>query len=138
MQSQFAGGTQPPSPGDMQSKIDSLISNEVSNGKLTSAQADELKKVFANAFKGGPHGAGGPPPGGASGTDADGDSDNSSSTSSTSSTSTTSSTSSDVAQLLQDFLKLAQDSQGSSSSSYGTDGSSLTAQIQSLIVNYQA
>ena len=72
---QSASGTQPPSPGDMQSKIDSLIAGEVSNGKLTSAQADELKNVFAKAFKGGPHGAGGPPaggPGGAGG-DADGD-----------------------------------------------------------------
>ena len=122
-QMQSAGGAQPPSPGDMKSKINSLIAGEVSNGKLTSAQADELKNVFANAFKGGPHGAGG---------DADGDGDSSAAASSTSSTS------SDVSKLLQDFLKLIQDSQGSSSSSYGTDGNGLAAQIQSLIVNYQA
>jgi hypothetical protein len=128
-QMQSAGGAQPLSPGDMPSKIENLIASEVSNGKLTSAQADELKKVFANALQGGPGGADGHPPGGCSGRPGDGNS--------TSSTGTASTTSSDVSQLLQDFLKLVQDSQGSSSS-YGTDGNSLAAQIQSLIVNYQA
>lgn len=128
---QSAGGGQRLSPGDMQSKIDSLISNEVSSGKLTSTQADELKKVFANAFKGGPQGAGDHPPGGQGG---DGDGSNNS----TSSTGSSSSTSSDATQMLQDFLKLIQDSRSSSSSSYGTDRNSLTAQIQSLLVNYHA
>ena len=126
-QMQSGAGTQPPSPGDMKSKIDGLIADEVSNGKLTSAQADELKKVFANAFQHGPGGvAGGHPPGGG---DGDG--------SSTSSTTTANTTGSDVTQLLQDFLKLIQDLQGSSSD-YDTSGNSLAAQIQSLIVNYQA
>ena len=140
---QSASGTQPPSPGDVQSKIDSLIANEVSNGKLTSAQADELKNVFAKAFKGGPHGAGGPPAGGPGGVggDADGDGDGSSSnaTSSTSTSSTSSSsgsTNSNASQVLQDFLKLLQNSQGSSAS-YSTGGNSLASQIQSLLVNYQ-
>jgi len=50
----------PPSPSDMKSKIDSLISQEVQNGKLTSNQATELQNVFSSAFsKGGPGGPGG-------------------------------------------------------------------------------
>ncbi len=115
-----SSGGAPPAPGDIKSKINDLIANEVSDGKLTSDQADELKNVFAQTFKNGPGGPGGPggPDGGASGTqDASGNSD--------------------VSQVLSDFLKLLQDSQGSSSS-YGSNGDSLISQIQSLIVNYQA
>ena len=48
------------SPGDLKSKIDNLISSEVSGGKLTSDQASELKGVFKAAFANGPGGAGGP------------------------------------------------------------------------------
>lgn len=71
-----ASGTpgSPPAPGQVQSKIDDLISSEVQSGKLTSDQADELKGVFAKAFSGASggahgahhghhaHGGGGPPP----------------------------------------------------------------------------
>ncbi|MHC2323812.1 hypothetical protein ACVI3S_001832 [Bradyrhizobium diazoefficiens] len=62
-----SSGTRP-SKDDMKSKIDDLISNEVSNGTLTSDQAEELKGVFQSAFASGPGGAGGaggaggPPP----------------------------------------------------------------------------
>jgi hypothetical protein len=132
LQSQASSGGSPPSPGAMKSKIDSLIAGEVKDGKLTSAQAAELKNVFANAFHGGPHGAVGAS---GAGGDSDGDNDNSNSTSSTSSAGTTSS---DISKLLQDFLKSIQDSKGSSSASYNTDGNSLASQIQSLIVSYQA
>ena len=52
-------------PGDLKSKIDNLIANEVSSGKLTSDQATELQGVFKSAFAGnaqgnaqGPEGAG--------------------------------------------------------------------------------
>ena len=45
-------------PGDLKSKIDSLIAGEVSSGKLTSDQATELQGVFAAAFANGPGGAG--------------------------------------------------------------------------------
>jgi hypothetical protein len=38
------------SPGDLKSKIDGLIANEVSSGKLTSDQATELQGVFKAAF----------------------------------------------------------------------------------------
>ena len=48
------------SPGDLQSKINTLIAGEVSSGKLTSAQATELQGVFTAAFANGP-GAGAPP-----------------------------------------------------------------------------
>ena len=44
----------PPSPDAMKAKIDGLIDGEVKDGKLTSAQAAELKNVFAQAFSGGP------------------------------------------------------------------------------------
>ena len=74
MQSSASGdqssGTKP-SASDMQSKINDLIQNEVSSGKLTSDQASELQNVFTNTFANGPGGAGGPggiaplqPPGG--------------------------------------------------------------------------
>ena len=36
-------------PGDIKSKIDSLIAGEVSSGKLTAQQATELQGVFQNA-----------------------------------------------------------------------------------------
>src|SRR6266700_1171046 len=92
--SDSAGGTRP-SPGDLQSKINDLISGEVSSGKLTSDQATELQGVFKAAFanggpggaggSGGPGGAGGPPPGppptdGSSSTDGTSDSSSSNST----------------------------------------------------------
>jgi len=40
-----SSGTRP-SKDEMKSKVDDLIANEVSNGTLTSDQADELKNVF--------------------------------------------------------------------------------------------
>src|ERR1700692_4638039 len=45
-------GAQSP-PGDLKSKIDTLIASEVSSGKLTSSQATELQGVFKAAFSGG-------------------------------------------------------------------------------------
>ncbi len=112
-----------PSPGDMKAKINGLIDDEVSSGKLTSAQADELKGVFSNAFKGKPGGPGGP-------ADANGISD------AAISSSATNSTDSNMANIISDFLKLLQNS-NSSSSTYGSSGNSLAAQMQSLIVNFQ-
>ena len=54
------------SPDEFASRIDDLIQQEVSSGKLTDQQATELQGVFKAAFShgpGGPGGAGGPPPG---------------------------------------------------------------------------
>ena len=61
---QFSGSRL--SPDAFGSKIDDLIQQEVSNGKLTDQQATELQGIFKAAFSqgpGGPGGAGGPPPG---------------------------------------------------------------------------
>jgi hypothetical protein len=52
----------PPSnvaPGDIKSKIDSLIAGEVSSGKLTAQQGSELQGVFQNAFGSGANGSSG-------------------------------------------------------------------------------
>jgi hypothetical protein len=134
-----SSGTKPSKDG-LKSKIDDLISGEVSNGTLTSDQATELKGVFQSAFAkgpGGPGGAGGPPPGPPS---SDGSSvSDSSSTSTTDSTS--SSTDSSTAKLLEQFLQALQQAQ-SSSSSYGANGSSTSASSSSdfsaLLIDYQS
>ena len=64
-QADASSGSTNSSPGDLKSKIDSLIANEVSSGKLTSDQATELQGVFKQAFAQGPGAAGAP--GGADG-----------------------------------------------------------------------
>ena len=129
LRGQGAQGGPPPSPDEMQSKLNSLIENEVKSGKLTSDQAGELKDVFAKAFQGGPQGAGGPPKTDSSQADSLADL--------LSSDSTSGSSSDDTSKLISDFLKSLQDSQ-SSSSSYGASGSSLVSQIQSLVVDTAA
>jgi hypothetical protein len=147
------------SPGDIQTKINDLISKEVSSGKLTSDQASELQNLFSKAFAegSGGQGAGGPPPGSPPGSPPDGiassqtdegfsiaDLVSSGSTPSTNSassvdgsTSTDSSSAkiSDVNNILKDFLKLLQDSQ-SSGATYGSSGSASTS-LSALLVNYQ-
>ena len=128
-----------PSKDEMKSKIDDLIANEVSNGTLTSDQADELKNVFQSAFAKGPGGAGGPGgPGGAGGPPPgpppDDSSSNSSSTDSTSSTSTNTTT----ADILQQFLQALQQSQ-SSSASYGANGSSFGgSDFSALLIDFKS
>ncbi|MBB4371170.1 hypothetical protein GGD63_003968 [Bradyrhizobium sp. cir1] len=120
-----SSGTRP-SKEDMQSKIDDLISSEVSNGTLTSDQAEELKNVFQSAFANGPGDAGGPPP-----------EDSSSDASSTDSTSS-SSTDQTTAEILQQFLQALQQSQ-SSSSSYGANGSSSSSSnFSALLIDYKS
>ena len=115
------------SPQNMKSKIDDLIQNQVSSGKLTSAQATELKSVFSNTFSGQPQGAGGPPPSASESTS----SDDSSSTDSSSSTTT------DTSQLLQQLLEALQKSASQSTSSYGANGGTSSAAIStSLVLNY--
>lgn len=153
MQSSKPSAGSRPSPDEMKSKIDSLISDEVSSGKLTSEQADELKGVFAKAFQGGPGGPGGA--GGAGGSkssekadpaDSNGDGTvsaieqaayNATNKTSSDSTSSTSSSDSDVTKLLQNFLDSLKQSQ-SKNSTYGDGGSTLTSKLEALIVNYQA
>ncbi|AJA61292.1 MULTISPECIES: hypothetical protein [Bradyrhizobium] len=136
-----SSGTRP-SKDEVKSKIDDLIANEVSNGTLTSDQADELKNVFQSAFAKGPGGAGGPGgpggPGGAGGPPPgpppDDSSSDSSSTDSTSSTSTNTTT----ADILQQFLQALQQSQ-SSSASYGANGSSFGgSDFSALLIDFKS
>jgi hypothetical protein len=124
-QSDGANGTRP-SPSDMQSKLDELISAQVESGNLTGDQADELKELFASAVPtGGPQGGsgpGGPPPPAAEDEESD---------------ETTSSSDTDLQAVLEDFLKSLQETLDGTSASYGADGrkSSVTA---SLVFDYQS
>ena len=133
-----SGATRPSKDG-LKSRIDDLISNEVSNGTLTSSQADELKGVFQSAFAkgpGGPGGAGGPPPGPPPPDDGSSDS----ATSSTDQASS-SSTDSSTAKILEQFLQALQQSQSSSNSSYGANGSATSASgtdISALLIDYKS
>jgi len=122
-QGSSSSSSTPPSPDAMQSKIDDLIQNEVSSGKLTSDQASELKNVFANTFS---SGAGAPPP--------DASSDSSSSTDSTSSSS---SSSTSTADLMKELIALLQNAT-SQSTSYSSSGStSSSSSSSSLLVDYK-
>ncbi len=142
LQSDKSGQTassKPPSPDDLKSKIDDLISGEVSSGKLTADQATELQGVFKSAFSGGGaggvkghHGGHGGPPPSDSTTSADG---------APSTDSTDSST--DPNDILQKFLSSLQDSlAASSSTSYSATGNtgaaaSNSASFSALLVDYQ-
>lgn len=118
-----AGGTQ--TPGDMKSKIDDLISKEVSNGTLTTDQAEKLKNVFAQTFGQGPGGPGGPPPDGATASDS-------------SSSASSSDGSGSVDDLVKQFLELLQQNQSSSANSYGSAGTTTNAaSFSALLVDYK-
>lgn len=151
-QASRSSGSSPPSPSDMNSKIQDLISAQVDAGKLTSDQADELTNVFANALQqGGPGGPGGGPggpggghggpggghggPGGPGGPGGAGCSGHENAATSTSDSATTSS-SSDLSSLLADFLKTLQQTL-SKDTSYGANGAT-SLSMSSLVVNYQA
>jgi uncharacterized membrane protein YdfJ with MMPL/SSD domain len=134
-------GSTRPSPDEMKSKISDLIAEQVSAGKLTSEQAEELSNIFEQTLAGG---AGGPPPGGgpggpggpggaggAPGGTAKAD-DDSSSTSSTSSTSTDD----DIMKLLTDFMKALQD-KVSQNSGYSSNGQTSSVSA-SLIINFES
>ena len=133
-----ASGTRP-SPDQLKSKIDDLISGGVSSGKLTSDQATELQGVFKAAFangpggaggSGGPGGAGGPPPGGPPPADNASSSDDSSSSTSS------------IDDILKQFLQSLQQSlSASSSTSYsatGTSSSSSSSSFSALLIDYQS
>ncbi|PZU09135.1 hypothetical protein [Sphingomonas sp.] len=131
----------PPTAGTsadaMKSKIESLIDQEVSNGKLTDDQATELKQVFADAADsmqgpggpGGPGGAGGPPPPPPSSETSDSSDDTS-----TSSTDATDTTKSAIEQLVA-FLKKLEDSMTSTSPYTSTGSSTASGSTTSMLVN---
>ena len=136
--SDMASGVRP-SPEEMKSKIDDLISGQVSSGKLTSEQATELQGVFKAAFAngpggggpGGPGGAGGPPPGGPPPAHGASSSDD------------TSSSTNSIDDILKQFLQTLQESlSASSSTSYSATGSantsSTSASFSALLIDYQS
>lgn len=127
VQSQLSAGASPQSsatssqaPTSFQDKIGSLIDNEVSSGKLTSAQATELKTVLSQGIGRGHHGhrAGGSDP------DNDGDGNNPASlgAASTDPSSQTATTAQSV-NPVDAFLKILQDSQNTNNASYSASGS---------------
>ena len=139
-----ASGTRP-SPGDLKTKVDDLIASQVSDGKLTSDQATELKNVFQNAFAngpggGGPGGARGPGgpggPGGAGGPGGPGGPGGSDAASADGSSDTSSSSDTDLQKLLADFLSTLQNSTSQTSSYTGT-GQTQSANA-SLLFDYQS
>jgi hypothetical protein len=152
------------SPGDIKSKIDGLIANEVSSGKLTQQQATELQGLFQNTFGGDSQAGGGSSgTGGFSmsvsslesanlptilsvgpslGTFAGSASSSSGSSGSTSTDGTNTSPSSSAAQILQQFLQSLQNS-NSSTSTYNASGSATSISdsnpsLSSFLVNYQS
>jgi hypothetical protein len=151
--SQAVGSAGDAGPGDIKSKINSLIQAQVASGALTSNQATELQNLFNDTFghgsdgPGGPGGPGGPqggpPPGPPpSGAGSSGSAsaitqllDSASSTSGDTSGDTSSTDSSSSSNVLQDFLKLLQDAQ---SFAYGANGTSASNAAASTLVNYQA
>ncbi len=130
-----AGGGTRPAPGEMKSKIDDLIGAQVSSGKLTSDQADELKGVFEAAFAHGPggaggaRGAGGPPPGGSPPSDSVDDSNGTDGAT-------------DINDIMQQFLdSLQQSLETSTSSAYSASGVTATgaaASFTALLVDYKS
>jgi hypothetical protein len=151
--SQAVGSAGDAGPGDIKSKINSLIQSQVASGALTSNQATELQNLFNDTFghgsdgPGGPGGPGGPqggpppgppPSGGGSSGSASAITqllDSASSTSGDTSGDTSSTDSSSSSNVLQDFLKLLQDAQ---SFAYGANGTSASNAAASTLVNYQA
>ncbi len=126
-----SGGVRP-APGDMKSKIDDLIGAQVSSGKLTSDQADELKGVFEAVFADGPggaRGAGGPPPAGSPPSDSADDSNGTDGTT-------------DISDIMQQFLdSLKQSLETSASSAYSASGATATgttASFTALLVDYKS
>ena len=151
--SQAVGSAGDAGPGDIKSKINSLIQAQVASGALTSNQATELQNLFNDTFghgsdgPGGPGGPGGPqggpppgppPSGGGSSGSASAITqllDSASSTTGDTSGDTSSTDSSSSSNVLQDFLKLLQDAQ---SFAYGANGTSASNAAASTLVNYQA
>ncbi len=121
-----AAGTRA-APEDMKAKINSLIDQEVKDGKLTDEQASELKDLFgANATEAtqgaqGPRGPGGPPPP----PPADSDDDDSTTTDSTT-------TETDKLDALAALLQKLRDTVASTDT-YGTSETSSASQAGLLI-----
>lgn len=123
-------------PSQMKDRIDSLISDQVSSGALTSDQASELKNLFSS------HGTsvtsstdttGGapPPPPGPPPSDAD------ASGTGTTSVSGTSSTASSASDLLSTFIQQLQAAQ-QSGSGYAASGATAATQSSALLFDFKS
>jgi hypothetical protein len=127
-------------PTSMKDKVDSLIDQEVKDGKLTDDQATELKQVFADASKAMGHhrhaqGAESASATQSGGNDCDGDGDGSNGSAQTASTSG-STTGSDPLSKLIDFLQKLETTL-SSTSAYNSNGTQ-TSGLTSALVNTSA
>lgn len=119
----------PPAPGEMKTKIDSLIQGQVDSGALTEDQATELKQLFSETFGAQghhrAHGAGHPPP----------PPPDDSQTDSASSSSSSTGLGADASDILQQFLELLKNS-NSATVSYSADGSKSDSKTLSLLINF--
>lgn len=136
LEAERSSGSKP--SGDMKSKMDTLIQNQVDNGTLTEDQASELKSMFAKGAHGkhGPHGSGGPegapPP-----QDADSDADSSTATASTAASTTAASASLDTVSLfVQQLREQAEDA--TSYSATGSTAKSSSSKSTGLVLDTQA
>lgn len=105
----------PLSPDELRSNINDLIAGEVKSGKLTGDQATNLQSLFDNAFESSPADL---PSSGDQFDDA------------------ISSTESDASMVLQDFLKMAVDAQGSQSRYNSAGSSGATSSPAARLLNY--
>jgi hypothetical protein len=157
----FNGGNGDVGPGNIKSKISSLIQAQVSSGALTSSQGTELQNLFSTTFDNGPGDQGGsagsnggPPPSLPLGPYPSGSGSSASSlsglgsaidqllngsppsTSTDASSGNSSADNTSLSNVLKDFLKLLQDAQ---SYSYGANGTAATSGSNgSTLINYQA
>jgi hypothetical protein len=105
----------PHSPDELRSNINDLIAGEVKSGKLTGDQAANLQSLFNDAFESSPADL-------PSSNDQFGDA--------------ISSTESDASMVLQDFLKMAIDAQGSPSRYNSAGSSGATSSPAARLLNY--
>jgi hypothetical protein len=126
----------PPSPDQMKSKLDELISSEVKAGKLTDDQAGELRDIFTKVLsadgQSGPSGAQGP---GESPSHAGGPAKGCSGAGNSVSEESANDSGSSASDVLQNFLKLIQEAQ--STTGYSASGDTQKA-VSALLLNYQA
>lgn len=120
-----------PSPGEGKAKVEGMIDDMLSSGKLTDSQATELKQLFEDTFAGGPggvQGKNGPPP-------PPPPSNEESEDSATSVTDAAASTE-DLMQMLQELMQKL--SENLSSKAYGTNGKTSTSSTSALFIDIAA
>lgn len=131
MRSSRAGGK--PSPEEGKAKVEGMIDNMVSTGKLTDSQASELKQLFEDTFAGGPggvQGRNGPPPPPPPSDEED----------STEGCTTCASGSADSTEALMQMLQelMQKLSENLSSKAYGTNGKTSTSSVSALFIDIAA